>query len=200
MLSVVLLSGGIDSAVCLAMALQHGNVTALHFNYGATHSRQEEFAASLLAEHYGVAIKFVDLSAVVYHGDSWLMGGATERDPVQPYYVPARNTVFLAMAASLAEHVGAERIWIGAHGDDEDAQFPDCRAQYLQRIREAVMLGTNGRVFIEAPFAGKTKRHVVVAGRRLAVPFEKTYSCYAGFSKPCDKCPACVSRAAALRV
>jgi 7-cyano-7-deazaguanine synthase len=113
-------------------------------------------------------------------------------------YVPARNTVFLSIAASYAEAIGADRIFIGAHSEDSSG-YPDCRREYLKKFAGAIRLGTKrgleGKLSVEFPLINKTKSGIIKLGVSLGVPFEFTRSCYKGGVKPCGECDSCILRA-----
>jgi organic radical activating enzyme len=113
-------------------------------------------------------------------------------------YVPARNTVFLSMAASFAEAIGAVEIFIGAHSDDSSG-YPDCRREYLEAMGKTLGLGTKagteGMLKLNYPLIDKTKREIIELGRQLGVPFEATWSCYKGSARPCGECDSCILRA-----
>lgn len=186
----MLLSGGLDSA--LALALTAGDtVEALTVTYGQTHHREVE-AAAAIAEHYDVAHTVVAVDPRLF--DSALTGRrpipegpAAEPDAT---YVPGRNTVLLALAASRAESRAAGRVVIGVNRDDADG-YPDCRPAYLEAIGRVLALGTVNAVTIAAPCLELTKRQVVARARALEVPIGLTWSCYRGGPTPCGRCGAC---------
>lgn len=195
MKSVVLLSGGLDSAVSLAA--ERDAVEALTVDYGQRHIREID-AARQIAKYYNVPHTVVKLDPVLFGGSALTGdvdvpdGAATEPDAT---YVPARNTVLLALAASRAETIGARCVVIGAHADDA-AAYPDCRRQYIEAIRDVLSEGTVGHVWVKAPFLGYTKAEIVQLADDLGVPIELTWSCYRGEEEPCGTCGACVGRAA----
>lgn len=207
--AVVLLSGGLDSAVVLAICRAEGFApSALTIDYGQRH-RLELEAARRIAAVMGVnrhEILTVDLSR---WGGSALTGDhavPTGRDPatmareIPITYVPARNTVFLSIAMSWAETLGTEHIFIGAHALDYSG-YPDCRPEYFRAFEAMANLATRTGVegkrpwTIHTPLIGMTKTEIVERGRSLAVPFALTLSCYqpaAGAS--CGICDACILR------
>jgi 7-cyano-7-deazaguanine synthase len=200
--AVVLLSGGMDSAVAGAWARAEGyQVVALTVDYGQRHRAELEAARKVarwlgVREHVGIR---VDLSAV---GGSALTGaipvprgGPSEGIPVT--YVPARNTLFLALALGLAEARGADAIVIGANAVDFSG-YPDCRPEFLAAFAKVAEAGTKAGVEgraprLLAPLIDLSKADIVRLGRRLAVPFEHTLSCYDPGSegRPCGTCDAC---------
>lgn len=122
---------------------------------------------------------------------------------IPPTYVPARNTVFLALALACAEAAGAERVFIGANVLDSSG-YPDCRPAYYRAFQRAAGLGTKagveGRgIRIETPLIRKTKRQIIRLGSRLGVPYRLTWSCYLGGRRPCGRCDSCLLRARGFR-
>lgn len=190
MKTVVLLSGGLDSAV--ALALQTGDVDALTVDYGQRHAR-EIMAAKDIAGHYRVAHTVVTVDPVLFKGSALTgtgavpIGHATTPDAT---YVPARNTVLLALAAARAESIGAKRIVIGANADDA-AGYPDCRRAFIEAFRDVLMHGTLGGVWVQAPLIDMRRRDIRDRATELNVPVELTWSCYVGGDEPCGECGAC---------
>jgi 7-cyano-7-deazaguanine synthase len=118
-------------------------------------------------------------------------------------YVPGRNSVFLSMAMSCAETEGAEAIFIGANVMDYSG-YPDCRPEYLNAVAAAMWGGTKAgvegkKIEIKAPLIKLSKKEIVLLGQKLGVPFEKTWSCYAGEDAPCGTCDSCILRAKGFR-
>ncbi|MDQ1302242.1 MAG: 7-cyano-7-deazaguanine synthase [Pseudomonadota bacterium] len=205
--AVVLLSGGMDSAVCLAIARDDGYAChALSFDYGQRH-RAELHAAARLVERLG-AVEHRTLSI----GLGELGGSAlTDRriavpdapgDGIPVTYVPARNTVFLAFALGWAEVLDADRIYTGVNAVDYSG-YPDCRPEYLQAFQRLADLATRRGVegqSIElcAPLLKLGKAAIVAAGVRLGVDFSLTVSCYQAddAGAACGRCDACRLRQA----
>lgn len=209
---VVLLSGGLDSATVAAWALAGGwSVTALSIDYGQRH-RHELAAARAIAERLGIAdhvVLRVDLAAF---GGSVLVdpGAAVPRDrpessiaaEIPPTYVPARNTVFLALALALAEARGAGAIALGVNAIDYSG-YPDCRPAFLDAFRRLADLGTKAGVeghsiAVLAPLVDLSKADIVRMAVRLGLDTGLTTSCYdpddAG--RACGHCDSCLLRAA----
>lgn len=181
---VVLLSGGIDSAVCLAQSIEQGaTVHAVIVDYGQSHS-VETLAALEIARFYGATARVVTIGPGAFGG----VGVAGEYSG-GPGVVPGRNAVLISLALSAAEQVGAADVIIGCNADDA-ADYPDCRAAFI------ASWGELSRVRVNAPLIRMTKREVVAEARRLGVPIERTVSCYRG--TVCGECNACVLRARAL--
>lgn len=211
MKAVVLLSGGLDSTTCLALALQNyepGEVLALNMFYGQKHDREMQSARDV-AKHYGVELMELDLSPIFAKSDCSLLKASTVAIPEGSYaeqqkehpgkpvstYVPFRNGLMLAAAASIAVSVGAQIIYYGAHADDAAGNaYPDCTPYFSAAMNNAVYEGTGGQVILHAPFIERTKADIVELGTKLDVPYELTWSCYAGGDHPCGKCGTCIDR------
>lgn len=209
--AVVLLSGGVDSATCLAKAVEafgEKNVTALIVWYGQRHEREIN-SANEVARYYGVRREEVNLTEVFAFSECSLLeknGKAIEHGdyagqirkaggrPVETY-VPFRNGLFLSAAASLALSVGAEVVVYGAHMDDAAGNaYPDCSEDFAEKMNAAILEGTGGQVRLWAPYVHSNKARIVADGIRLGVPYELTWSCYEGGEKACGKCGTCIDR------
>lgn len=211
MRALVLVSGGIDSTTCLALAVdKYGkeNVSALSMYYGQKHNKELE-CAQKVAEYYGVDYSELDLSLIFKESNCSLLSHSTEDIPRESYakqlektngvpvstYVPFRNGLFLSTAASLALSKGCSVIYYGAHSDDAAGNaYPDCSDAFNNAMNEAIYLGSGKQVKIEAPFVKMTKKDVVAKGLELKVPYELTWSCYEGHDKPCGVCGTCIDR------
>ncbi|MGE5236536.1 MAG: 7-cyano-7-deazaguanine synthase QueC [Acidobacteriota bacterium] len=202
--AVVLLSGGMDSATAAAWATAAGLATAaLSVDYGQRH-RHELTAASRVAASLGIGdhrVVRVDLRAI---GGSALTDDievprdrATIGGDVPVTYVPARNTVFLALLTAFAEVVGATELVIGANVQDYSG-YPDCRPEFLRAFTEVARLGTRAgldgtRLTVRAPLLHLSKAGIVRLGHALGLDFALTLSCYdppAPFVH-CGRCDAC---------
>ena len=208
--AVVLLSGGLDSATVLAMALDEGfGAIALSFRYGQRHALELE-AAVRVARALGVAEhEIVDLDLARF-GGSALTGDrplprdrdvAQMADGIPDTYVPARNTVFLALALALAEVRGAADIFLGINAVDYSG-YPDCRPEYLEAFQAMANLATRAAVEgrplrIHAPLLHMSKADIVRTGSNLGVDYALTLSCYDPdpTGGACGRCDACLLRA-----
>lgn len=208
--AVVLLSGGMDSAVALWVAKRDGyEVTALSFDYGQRHRRELQ-SARAVARHANVAEhKIVTLDLASWGGSSLtdasqsVEDGNIERQDIPATYVPARNMVFLAVAASLAEAIGARDIYIGVSQVDYSG-YVDCRRSFIEAMEAAINQGTvcgaeqGDPIHLHAPFEQMTKADEIRLGLELGVDFGLTWTCYRGGERPCGTCDSCLLRARAF--
>ena len=204
--AVIVLSGGMDSAVLLASQLPTGTrVSAISFDYGAKHNHREIPMAADLCRHYNVphqvvALPFIDqlFASNLLHSGGAVPDGAYDAANMKQTVVPFRNGIMLAIAAGYAESVGAARVLIASHSGDH-AIYPDCRPAFNAAMGAAITAGTADAVTLEAPFAGMDKREIGDLGRSLGVDFTRTWTCYKGGAVHCGTCGACDERKYALR-
>lgn len=204
--AVVLLSGGLDSATTLALARKEGFVCyALSFDYGQRH-RYELTAARKVAKAVGAFQHQVATLDMSFIGGSALTDASfvvpqapTAGIPIT--YVPARNTVFLAMALAWAEVLGARDLFIGVNAVDYSG-YPDCRPAFLKAFERLANLATKvgvegGSFSVRAPLLDLTKADIIKSGMALGVDYGLTFSCYAPGTtgRPCGVCDACRLRA-----
>jgi 7-cyano-7-deazaguanine synthase len=211
---LVLLSGGVDSSTCLAIAVRDfTSVIALCVLYGQKHEKELD-AAKAVAKHYGVPLKTLDLNAVFADSDCSLLAHSDRDLPEKSYaeqieetggnspvstYVPFRNGMFISAAAAVALSNGCEAVMYGAHADDSAGNaYPDCSPAFYRAMDNALREGSGGSIKLIAPFVGMNKAEVVKTGLSLGVPYELTWSCYAGGDKPCGRCGTCIDRNAAF--
>ena len=195
--AVVLLSGGLDSAVTLYFAKSKKyQCQALIFDYGQRHRREIE-AAKCIAKRAGVKFEVIKIS-LPWKGSSLLDKRNISRSRgslIPNTYVPARNIIFLSFALSFAEAIKANAIFIGAHAQDYSG-YPDCRSEFFHAFNKVASTGTkagiekNG-VEIKTPLLNMGKADIIRLGSRLRVPFELTWSCYKGGRAPCGVCDSC---------
>ena len=215
MKALVLFSGGVDSTTCLGMAIEkygREQVTALSVFYGQKHKKEME-AAKQIAVYYQVEHLQLDLERIFQYSNCALLSHSDQDIPKEDYaskiadaegkpvstYVPFRNGLFLASAASIGLSKGCDVIYYGAHRDDAaGAAYPDCSKEFYQAMNQAVLEGSEGQIRLEAPFIEWTKAEVVRKGLEINVPFKMTWSCYLGGEKPCGICGTCRDRAAAF--
>ncbi|GAC1385879.1 MAG: 7-cyano-7-deazaguanine synthase QueC [Acidimicrobiales bacterium] len=208
MKSIVILSGGLDSTVCTALAAQSADdLVALTFDYGQRHRIELERAA-LVAAHYRAEHVVVHLDASQWGGSaltdvSIAVPDATTRAPEAPQipvtYVPARNLIFLAVAMGVAEARHADDVYLGINALDYSG-YPDCRPEFVtsfvETARLALKRGVEGNpVTVRTPLAELTKEGIVRLGMEVRAPLDLTWSCYRGGERPCGTCDSCVLRA-----
>jgi 7-cyano-7-deazaguanine synthase len=207
--AVVLLSGGLDSTTVLALAVARGyRVHALSVRYGQRHA-PEIAAARRIAERYGVEHRLVDVDLRAIGGSALTAdipvpkdrSEGERADGIPVTYVPARNTVLLAMALAWSEVVGAADIFIGVNAIDYSG-YPDCRPAFLAAFERlahvATKAGVEGtlQVHVHAPLIDLTKREIIALGRSLGVDYALTISCYDPdpMGAACGRCDACQLR------
>ena len=215
--AVVLLSGGMDSCVCAAIAREKhgaGNVALLHAGYGQRTQERERRAFEGIADFYEVSNAqrlVVQLDHFRAIGGSALtdtkiavpeneLGAAGPHGSAIPVtYVPFRNAHFLSVGVSWAEAMGASAVYIGAVAEDSSG-YPDCRAEYYEVFQELVRVGTRPEteIKIETPVIRMKKSEIIQRGVELGAPLELTWSCYQGEEKACGVCDSCLLRLAAF--
>jgi len=203
----VLLSGGMDSCVCAALALRDYDVAAAHVSYHQRTEARERRAFLEICDRLGIHEKLV-----VRNDALRAIGGSALTDPdiavpeshaigqtVPVTYVPFRNAHFLSVAVSWAEVLGAEKVYIGAVEPDSSG-YPDCRPAYYRAFNEVVKTGTkDGRIEIVTPLIGLRKAEIVRLGLELGAPFDLTWSCYSHEDRACGVCDSCVLRVRAFQ-
>jgi 7-cyano-7-deazaguanine synthase len=203
---VVLLSGGLDSATVLALAKNEGrDVHALSFVYGQRHEIELAAARRVAAalgvdEHivYTIDLRLFGASALT--SDIDVPKDAVGKPGIPITYVPARNTIFLALALGLAEARGAEEIWLGVNAVDYSG-YPDCRPEFLEAFQHVIVAGTRSGVErqeprIVAPLLHLTKAEIIRRGLSLGVDYSLTHSCYdpSPGGLACGHCDSCLLR------
>ncbi len=207
--AVVLLSGGLDSATSGAIASSAGyELIALSLRYGQRHEREIQ-AAAKIAQFLGVAEHYILEVNLSQWGGSSLTDASIELPTagvnpniIPSTYVPGRNTVFLAIALSLAEAKGARAIYLGINAVDYSG-YPDCRPDYLDTFQKlanlASKVGVEGNpIQLVAPLVKDSKVDIVRRAIALGVPIAETWSCYQGEEVPCGLCDSCRIRDRAL--
>ncbi|MGL6030437.1 MAG: 7-cyano-7-deazaguanine synthase QueC [Legionella sp.] len=204
--AVILLSGGLDSTTCLAYAKSQGyECYALSFDYGQRHSA-ELLAAKRIAQHFAVsAHKIVILDTDLFAGSALTdktiaVPQFQVSDDIPVTYVPARNTIFLAMALGFAESIGAHDLFIGASSIDY-SQYPDCRPEFIAAFQQlanlATKAGVEGELFtVHAPLQFLNKVQTIELGLSLGVDYSMTVSCYQANEQgqACGECDSCAFR------
>ncbi|NJN48731.1 MAG: 7-cyano-7-deazaguanine synthase QueC [Alkalinema sp. RL_2_19] len=207
--AVVLLSGGLDSATSAAQAIADGyQVIALSLFYGQRHDRELE-AAKVIVQQLKIPQHFIlDVNLAQWGGSSLtdaaiaIPQDGVQTDVIPSTYVPGRNTVFLAIALSLAEAQTAEAIYLGINAVDYSG-YPDCRPEYLAAVQKLAALSSKAGLEghapqLVAPLVMDSKVDIVKRALQLNVPIALTYSCYQGEAEPCGVCDSCRIRDRAL--
>ncbi|MGE5197009.1 MAG: 7-cyano-7-deazaguanine synthase QueC [Deltaproteobacteria bacterium] len=205
--AIVLLSGGLDSAVTLYLAKeQNYKCFCLAFDYGQRH-RRELVSAGRIARAARCPLKVIKIN-LGWKGSSLLdkniaITEDASRNPVSgeipATYVPGRNIIFLSFALSFAEAMNAGAIFIGAHTGDYSG-YPDCRPEFYRAFAKVIATGTKAgverkKIRVVTPLLDKNKSGIIRTGKRLGVPFGLTWSCYRGGKEPCGRCDSCFYRA-----
>ncbi|HOS42582.1 MAG TPA: 7-cyano-7-deazaguanine synthase QueC [Armatimonadota bacterium] len=211
--AVALISGGLDSATAAAMAAADGyTLYGLTICYGQRHLREVDAARAVAAglgvrEHKVVDIALREIGGSALTADIPVPEGRSAPEmaaEIPITYVPARNTIFLAVALGYAEVVGAETLVLGVNQVDYSG-YPDCREEFLRAFETLANLATKAGVDgaahfrIYAPLLHRTKAEIIRAGRRLGVDYGRTWSCYAGGDVACGRCDSCLLRRAGFR-
>ena len=202
--AVVLLSGGLDSATTLYHAKKQGHQTfCLIFDYGQRH--RKEIKQAIKIARFSQSFYTVVKISLPWQGSALLdkkiplpKNRTIIPREIPVTYVPARNIIFLSFAASYAETIHAEAIFIGANAVDYSG-YPDCRPEFYQAyqktLQRGLKTGVQGRPLkIYTPLIRKTKAQIIRLGNVLKVPYHLTWSCYQGGKKPCGKCDSCLLR------
>tara|TARA_Y100001968_G_scaffold329061_1_gene377571 strand:- start:8177 stop:8854 length:678 start_codon:yes stop_codon:yes gene_type:complete len=208
--TVALLSGGLDSATATAIAKEKGNkVIGLSFDYGQRH-RRELIAAKEIAKHLGlIEHQIINVNLSAWGGSSLtdlketLHTTGINKEVIPNTYVPGRNTVFIAIALSLAEARGANQIVLGINAMDYSG-YPDCRPAYLEAFQKLANLSNkaaieNKTIQLWAPLINWKKVKIIEEALRLNIPIKNTWSCYSNQAKACGICDSCRIRNAALQ-
>jgi 7-cyano-7-deazaguanine synthase len=209
--AVVLLSGGMDSCVCAAVACREysaANVALLHASYGQRTESREARAFREIADFYRVKQRLMvrldhfraiggsaltDVSIAVPENE---LGAAESHGREIPVtYVPFRNAHFLSVSVSWAEAIGARAIYIGAVAEDSSG-YPDCRPEYYRVFQELIRVGTRPETQIEivTPVIRLKKSEIIRKGRGLGAPLHLTWSCYQNEEEACGVCDSCLLR------
>lgn len=200
---IVLASGGMDSSVLAGFATRESEIAMLHVNYGQRTHKKELACFHAIADHLGVQQRLVvEISHLAAIGGSALTDlslpipeADLRRKGVPITYVPFRNAHLLCIAVSWAEVIGAKNIYIGAVWADSSG-YPDCRPAFYEAMNEAIRLGTREEsdIGVRAPFVRLKKKDLVLLGKSLGIPFERTWSCYRDGERACGRCDSCALR------
>lgn len=200
--AVVLLSGGMDSCVCAALAARDHDAAAVHISYGQRTEDREQQSFLAICERLNIRRKLVvrnealrAIGGSALTDDSIAVPDAdTVGHGVPVTYVPFRNAHFLAVAVSWAEALGAEKVYIGAVEPDSSG-YPDCRPAYYEAFNQVVKAGTKeGRIEIVTPLIAMRKAEIIRLGLELGAPLDLTWSCYSREDQACGVCDSCALR------
>jgi 7-cyano-7-deazaguanine synthase len=203
MKSIVLLSGGLDSTVNLALAKEQTEVKlALTIAYAQKAEKKELLAAQLLARHFQVSHQIVNIDFFKHLGRSGLISSEIKiplfsdpdhlnADNSAQVWVPNRNGLFINIAACFAEALNFKMIVTGFNRE-EAATFPDNSQNFVGAINQSLTYSTRNNVFVHSFTQEMDKKEIIAVGRRLKVPFELIWSCYLGNDLPCGKCESCL--------
>ncbi|MBU2540663.1 MAG: 7-cyano-7-deazaguanine synthase QueC [Candidatus Omnitrophica bacterium] len=201
--AIVLLSGGLDSATTLFLAKSKGyRISALIFDYGQRHKKEINCAKTLAkvagCDYHIIKLSLPSLGSSLLNRNINIPKARKERSGIPSTYVPARNLIFLSIAASYAESMRADTIFIGANAVDFSG-YPDCRPRFYSQLRKVIKIGTKAGVEGKAlriltPLINKTKKEIIKLGAKLGVPYALTWSCYEGGKVPCASCESCLLR------
>lgn len=204
--AIVLASGGLDSCVTVACAINDGyKVSLLHINYGQRTQKREDKAFDDIAAYYGIKNKMtVDIDYLKRIGGSSLidMSMKVEEDTIPTSngslpstYVPFRNANMISIAVSWAEVIGAKKIYVGAVEEDSSG-YPDCREIFYEKFNEllSVALADESDIQIVTPVIHLSKKDIVKKGIELKAPLHLTWSCYQNEDKACGVCESCKLR------
>ena len=204
---MVLLSGGMDSCVCAALAVRDCEPAALHVSYGQRTEERERSSFAAISSRLGIhdrlivrneALRAIGGSALTDTSIAVPQSAAIGHE-IPVTYVPFRNAHFLAVAVSWAEVLGASRVYIGAVEQDSSG-YPDCRPSYYRAFNEVVRAGTKeGQIEIVTPLIAMRKADIVRLGLELGAPFDLTWSCYSRDDRACGVCDSCVLRLRAFQ-
>ncbi|MBH8571839.1 7-cyano-7-deazaguanine synthase QueC [Nostocaceae cyanobacterium CENA369] len=212
MKAVILLSGGLDSSTVLYQAKADGHEChTISFDYQQRHRRELQSAFSVaekaqVTQHQVVNFDLRQWGGSALTDDAIALPQERSLDEMSQNipvtYVPARNTIFLSFALGYAEAIAAELVYIGVNALDYSG-YPDCRLDYIQAMQEVFCLGTKqGRegkpITIITPLINLKKTEIIQLGNQLGVPWELTWSCYAGSDVACGMCDSCRLRLAAF--
>lgn len=197
--AVVLLSGGMDSCVCAALAVRDHDTAAVHVSYGQRTEDRERKAFLAVCERLGIENRLITRNEALR-----AIGGSALTDPniavpeghtlgqeIPVTYVPFRNAHFLAVAVSWAEVLGAGQVYIGAVEQDSSG-YPDCRPEYYAAFNALIRQGTKeGNIEVVTPLIAMRKSQIVRLGLELNAPLDLTWSCYQGEVRACGSCDSC---------
>lgn len=203
--SLVLLSGGLDSATCLYLAKQNSKkIFAISFDYSQRH-KVELKKAKLLCKKLNIEHKIIKLQTGIFQNSSLtdknikVPKNFSSKEKIPNTYVPGRNILFLSFATSYAESKHIENIFIGVNSLDYSG-YPDCRPEFIKSFQNMISIGTKSgeekkTIQIQTPLVNLSKKEIILLAKKLKLPFSLTHSCYDPIgAKPCGICDSCLLR------
>lgn len=209
MKTVLVYSGGMDSTTLLYKLLAQGDqVLCLSFDYGQRHKKElkaaQKICKILKNSSAKISHKIINITPIknLIAGSALtshiaVPEGHYKNKTMRATVVPNRNMIFLSLAIAAAVSEKFDRVAIAVHAGDH-AIYPDCRLEFIKKMRAAAKVANYEKIDIYAPFLNITKHEIAKIGNRLGVPFNLTWTCYKGLKNPCGKCGACVERKEAL--
>lgn len=188
---VLLYSGGLDSTVLLYSLLNDGHEPhCVTMDYQQRHAREIGAAAAITAE-LGIGHEIISIDPSIFGSTVLTNHGSAN------LIVPNRNAVLLSTAGAIALRDDRDAVAIACHGGDHDI-WPDCRPPFMDAVQQMLFACDDRRIHLLRPFIRSTKLDIVKMGMKLGVPFDKSWTCYAGKDEPCGICVACIGRREAL--
>ena len=202
--SVIILSGGMDS-VTLLYDKKNDIELAITFDYGSNHAQKEIECAKyhcqvLNIKHIIIPLQFIKqyFNSSLLQGSDAIPEGHYADENMKSTVVPFRNGIMLSIACGIAENNGLHKVLIANHCGDH-AIYPDCRAEFINSMSNAMTFGTYEKVYIDAPYTNITKSDIAKRGNELNIDYSKTWSCYKGGNVHCGRCGTCVERKEAFK-
>ena len=204
--AVILLSGGLDSCTCMAVAQAAGyELYPISFNYHQRYNREVDCAKRIAAHFHAAEHLIIETNMDAVGGSAVtdksidVPDGDADRTDIPVTYVPARNLIFLSYALAFAERVGAQHLYIGVNSVDYSG-YPDCRPEFIAAFQAAADAATAAatergrRIVVETPLQHLSKGDIIRLGTELGAPYELTTSCYRGGAEACGVCDSCLLR------
>ena len=204
--AVILLSGGLDSCTCMAVAQAAGyELYPISFNYHQRHDRELDCAKRIAAHFHAAEHLIIETNMDAVGGSAVtdksidVPDGDADRTDIPVTYVPARNLIFLSYALAFAERVGAQHLYIGVNSVDYSG-YPDCRPEFIAAFQGAADAATAAatergrRIVVETPLQHLSKGEIIRLGTQLDAPYDLTTSCYRGGAEACGTCDSCLLR------
>lgn len=201
--AVILLSGGLDSCTCMAVAQEAGcELYPVSFVYGQRYDREVDCAKRIAAHFHAAEHLIIETNMDAIGGSAVtdrsidVPEGDPDRTDIPLTYVPARNLIFLSYGLGFAERVGAAHLYIGVNSVDYSG-YPDCRPEFIRQFQAVADMATAAatergkRIVVETPLQYLSKGEIIALGTRLGAPYEMTTSCYNGGTEACGVCDSC---------